>query len=328
MMNGMSTQQNLRQPKCEVCDNLLTYPDFLVTKDMGYSVCRSFDCQRIMSHKATMTPLLFKSHLEFNRKLIHQRRVRDAEKKRHVAEVIEKESQEHHDIFQFALSNFPELSAEHTHLLVIPSGYTKSIESSDERLNLYIEHLKIIISEASNYINVSAVVHDEHHGSYANRVEVDQLFEGNPGLRAISDKLCCMCKGGCCVAGKEHAYLSVFSMRRFMDENPDMSTDEVLKLYLSKISLDSIDNSCINNTDTGCKLPRDMRSDICNGYYCDSLKKYQKKMAETDSPEKVIAVQRSYTYWNRFDPGVNSEVVDVTLADEKEQVKLNWPVVP
>jgi len=325
MINGIVAQQNNSKPKCEVCDSLLTYPDFLVTSDLGYLVCRSFDCRRIMGQKSIMTPLFFKSHLEFNRKLIRQRCERDAAKKKYIEEVIEKEAQEHHDIFQAALKKYSRLSEEHTNLLVIPSGYTKSVESTDERLNQYIEHLKTIISEACNYTNASEVVTDEHQEAYSKRVEIDQQLDDSSNLRVISDKLCCMCKGGCCVSGKEHAYLSVFSMRRFMDENPEMSAEKVLELYLSKITLDSIESSCINNIETGCKLPRHMRSDICNGYYCDSLKRYHKKMTSLKKSEKVIAVQRSYTYWNRFEPGVNSEIVGVALVDEYEYINLNKP---
>jgi len=323
MINGIAAQHNNSQPKCEVCDSLLTYPDFLVTSDLDYSVCRAFDCRRIMGQKSTMAPLFFKSHLEFNRKLIRQRRERDAAKKKYIDEITEKETQEHRELFQSALNEYTGLSEESAHLLVIPSGFMKSVESTNERLNRYIEHLKTIVSEASNYTSVSGVNNEEHHNAYGKRVKVDQRFDDNPKLRTISDKLCCMCKGGCCVSGKEHAYLSVFSMRRFMDENPDMSAEKVLGLYLSKISLDSIENSCINNIETGCKLPRHMRSDICNGYYCDSLKRYQKKMLGSERPTKVIAIQRSYTYWNRFEPGINSEIVDVALVDENKYIKLN-----
>lgn len=124
-----------------------------------------------------------------------------------------------------------------------------------------------------------------------------------------------MCKGGCCASGKEHAYLSVFSIRRYMDDSPGQSTAEIIDLYLSKVSSETIKNSCINHTSTGCALPRHLRSDICNGYYCNSLKSYQEKMAGRENSIAVLAIQRSSTYWNRFEPEVHNEIIGVALIE-------------
>ena len=98
MINGSKSLQpsmqfqNLMHARCEVCDSTISRFDSLAIKDLGYSVCRSFNCRRIMSQKSTMTPLLFKSNVLFNKNLILRQREKDLVRKNHIEDVIEKES--------------------------------------------------------------------------------------------------------------------------------------------------------------------------------------------------------------------------------------------
>lgn len=313
MINGFTAKQYANQTTCEVCDGEIPYLNILAIKDIGYPVCSSVDCQQVMKQKSCMTPLLFKPYFDFNRKRIHRRKEKDAASKKRIDALIAKETQEHREILQTVLEDFPELSENTTHIVVIPSGNSTLLPPDNERIEKYTEHLKAIISEACDYNDASEVIHDEHHDAYGKRLVVEQRFSETPDLQSISDQLCCMCKGGCCASGKEHAYLSVFSIRRFMDENPDLSPEIILDFYLSNICTNSIEESCINHTETGCALPRELRSDICNGFYCESIKAYQKNMAGKNNLEVVVAIQRSSVYWKRFDSGVCDKVVDVAL---------------
>jgi len=303
--------------ECESCGCEITYSDFLITKDLGYSVCRSFDCVRMMKQKSSMSPLLFKSQLEFNKKLNRQNRERDAAKKTHIESVRKKEHLEDQFLFQSVLSKHSELSGDNTYLLVIPSGNAETVVSSGKRINKYTEHLSRIINDATAYSNASEVASDEHHNAYVKKLQTDQLIDASPLLRTVSDQLCGLCKGGCCACGNDHAYLSVFTIRRFMDDNPGFTPEQILDLYLTGISSESIDDSCINHTETGCMLPRHLRSDICNGYYCDPLKSYQEKTAGRESSQRIIVIQRSSTYWNRYESGVVNDIVSVSLVDEE-----------
>jgi len=322
MINSISAVPHTRHPVCEICDCAISYPDYLKTKDLDYSVCQSFDCRRIMSQKSSMSPLFFQAHLKFHKKLIRQRHEREVARKKHIDDIDKKEALQNSQIVTLIYKKHPEKLQENTHVLVIPKGNTSSINISDERKNNYIEHLTDIIAQAIEYKSAADVKNDEHHDAYYKKMDVDKRLNNMPGLRMISDNLCCMCKGGCCASGKDHAYLSVFSVRRFMDENLHLATDEILHLYMSKITSESIEQSCINQTLTGCVLPRHMRSDICNGYYCESLKSYQKKMTPEGSELSVIAIQRSSTYWNRYSPGVNNVVTNVSLVEEMKVTSL------
>lgn len=318
MSNGLASPLISKQLKCEVCDRLITYPDTLYNTNTDYTVCRSNDCIRVMSNKKIMTPFMFKSHLDFNRALIHKNREKNIATKEHIKNVTISEKKENRQHLKNTLITNSSLSENDIYTLTIPCGDSLSSTCKTERLSDYKEHLKSIIIEAEEYTNSSEVTYDEHHDAHGKRLVVDNKFIEKPKLKTISDNLCTMCKGGCCASGKEHAYLSVFSMRRFMDTNPDLIGDEILELYISHIKYESINGSCINHTSSGCALPRNLRSDICNGYYCDPLKKYHNNMMQLDSPKVVLAIQRSYTYWDRFKLDVCNEVINVALVDENK----------
>ncbi|MCW8933699.1 MAG: hypothetical protein OQK98_03150 [Gammaproteobacteria bacterium] len=271
-----------------------------------------------MNKKRLMTPFMFQSHLDFNRTLIRKNREKSIATKLHIEQVTAREKQENQQHLKNTLITNAHISENDIYMLTIPSGDSASSTCEKQRLDDYIEHLKSIIIEAENYNNASEVAFDEHQDAYSKRRAVENSFIEKPQLKTISDNLCTMCKGGCCASGKEHAYLSVFSMRRYMDSNPGLTGNEILNIYTSFIQPESINESCINQTTSGCALPRDLRSDICNGYYCDPLKQYHKNMLSIDTPEVILAIQRSYTYWDRFKLNVCNDVINVALVDEHD----------
>ncbi|HEY9053119.1 MAG TPA: hypothetical protein VIQ03_16320 [Gammaproteobacteria bacterium] len=269
-----------------------------------------------MSQKSSMAPMLFKTHLDFQRKIIRDRLEEQEAQKKQIEKITARERLEHQNILHLILNKNPGLSKSNTHLLVIPTGLSKLISLSKDRIKNYTEHLNSIINQAMEYTDASEVVYDQHHHAHERLAEVNRQFNQNPKLQNISDKLCCLCKGGCCASGKDHAYLSVITIRRYMDNHPDVSKQDILDLYLSNISLETIEGACINQTSTGCALPRELRSDICNGYYCDTLKTYQKKLKGKENIGVVLAIQRSKNNFNWFDPNIDNEIVNIALLDE------------
>ncbi|MCK4708219.1 MAG: hypothetical protein KAU21_06345, partial [Gammaproteobacteria bacterium] len=51
MEKGSSNYPPCSQPACEVCGCALGYLDSLQNKDLDYSVCKSFTCQKVMINK-------------------------------------------------------------------------------------------------------------------------------------------------------------------------------------------------------------------------------------------------------------------------------------
>ncbi|NOQ12926.1 MAG: hypothetical protein GQ583_00390 [Methyloprofundus sp.] len=274
-----------------------------------------------MSQKNKLSPALFAFHLDRNKKIIHERRAKDAAAIKYREDIELKESLENQKILQSILSENPHLVAKNIHTLTIPSGLSRSIPITEERLEIYSKHLKSIISKAACFADAAKVTDEIFEQNYENHdrvLKVEQLFANQPLLKSMSNQLCALCKGGCCPVGGDHAYLSVVTMRCYLDTHPDLSEQDVLDLYLSKISTKSIAGACINQTREGCVLPREMRSDVCNGFYCAPLKSYHKEYLIKGEKTEVLAIQRSHTHWNRFDPDEENEVVNVVLLGDKK----------
>jgi len=308
-----------RNNKCEVCSVKILYSAALVAKGLDYTVCDSPDCRSVMAKQSSMTASSFKSFLDYKKRSIHKHRERNVARRKYIAELGEREDRENNEMYRFALNVNPALSKENTHLMYVPSGRTELSIPAEKRIDDYIERLREIISEACDEAKISGSKFEfEHDDAYNKRVAMEQKLDDNPALRIVSDKICTLCQGGCCVTGNDHAYLTVNTIRRILVETPGLLEDEILELYTSRISSESIENSCINNTASGCALPRDLRSDICNGFYCESIHAYQQETIENNSLKKIIAVKRASTYWHRLEEGIDNKIVNVVLVDEIE----------
>ena len=64
--------------RCEICGNAIHHPDALFIADPTYPVCRSFECRNLLRQKSGMTTTMFKTHIEFKRKVNTERVAREA----------------------------------------------------------------------------------------------------------------------------------------------------------------------------------------------------------------------------------------------------------
>lgn len=314
MTNEYMVTQYSNQLKCEVCGISINSAEYFLNENSEFTVCSSLDCKRIISQKASTPPDIFKSYVE----QIRDRREKEAAKKIHIEKVKSREAQENQRIFKSVLGGRPELSENNTHVLSISSGFSDVAPPSNKRVKRYIKHLKNIISKASEYANASQLRVDQYSIAHKSLAKVEHRFAENPVLRTMSDKLCAICKGSCCAAGKEHAFLSVFTIRRLMDANPKLTAEDVLNLYLSHIQSETIENGCINQTKTGCSLPRELRADNCNAFYCQPIKSYQQKQAGKKEIDVVLAIQRSIPYFLRYEEDQSNNIVNIALVTEKD----------
>lgn len=83
--------------------------------------------------------------------------------------------------------------------------------------------------------------------------------------------VCSACKGACCAAGREHAFLRVRTMRDYAAAHPLLTDDEIVQAYLAHLPANALHPGCVYQGARGCTLPRDMRSAICNSYLCTGL---------------------------------------------------------
>jgi hypothetical protein len=306
---------------CEVCGNRIDHAQALTQQGCDIPVCRSFDCNRVINQRGLMSDVMFHSQLEFHRKLIQQHRQRQEDKKRLIEQTIAERKKQEKEILNCVVAANTQLNSQ-LKSVVIHKGLSTVSCLSELRILDYLNHLSTIIEEAASYQSIDDCVQDEHFDAQRKLENIESSFSSNPELHRTSDQLCSICKGGCCVSGNEHAYLSVFTMRQQLDRNPAWTQQDLFEKYVALISPYSIDGSCINHTSKGCALPRELRSNICNAFYCDDLKTFQKENANSAS-EKILVIQREDSYSAWVDPEIKNEVVNVALLDNDSLTEVN-----
>lgn len=111
-----------------------------------------------------------------------------------------------------------------------------------------------------------------------------------PEVDALFGQTCAFCRGGCCTGGDTHAHLAVGTLRRWLDEHPASRPRDALAAYLSHLPGASYEGSCVNHTERGCALPRALRSDTCNRYYCGALVVLRRRAAEEGGAPRAFVV--------------------------------------
>ena len=144
---------------------------------------------------------------------------------------------------------------------------SKSQHSNSKKITRLPEHRKNLFRETLlHFINKAMPEFAQKNGP----TEEDQT-EKSPPHETVEDELffeataCSICKGGCCSIGEEHAFIKEDTIFRYMSNHPDQKPAQVLAAYMSYLPDESFENSCVNHMETGCALPRDMRSSVCKG---------------------------------------------------------------
>jgi hypothetical protein len=253
------------------------------------------------------------------RKLQHATPAERAAHRQNQAERKAFEERENDAIVRHALETTTELAEQDFDVVVIPSGYADISELPDERIHKYAEHLRKVTSEAHHSADESTA---RTHRKMRELFETTEArFATEPGLRDISNRMCGMCKGGCCADGGNAAYITSATIKREKKRQPGLSDEDLVQAYLSRLSSQTITNACVNQTTTGCALPTEMRSDTCNGFHCDTLSAWHDRPRE-ERANTVLAIQRSGTYLKRNDLTQSHQVVGVALVKAEALVPL------
>lgn len=107
---------------------------------------------------------------------------------------------------------------------------------------------------------------------------------------------CMACRGDCCLAGAHrHAFISEGVIQAYRVSHPDATPEEVEAYYLDHLPKQHVTDSCVYHGETGCALPRERRSTICNSFLCWFRKEFDKACAESSAQGAVIvAVARGH----------------------------------
>jgi len=170
--------------------------------------------------------------------------------------------------------------------VVLPSGPRHLSNLPQRRRNRYRDHLNRIIAEAVT----------RPLGS-----DAPPAAPKRPPLQAsaatLIENLCTLCGGGCCTRGGHAAYLTPETIRRVMSQHPQLRPRDVLAAYLDRVGHRTETASCVNHGANGCTLPREMRSDTCNNFYCDALSTWAGAEGQV-MPRSALAIVRRHDAWN------------------------------
>jgi len=114
----------------------------------------------------------------------------------------------------------------------------------------------------------------------------------------LSVGACTACRGSCCRAGGDHAYLTEETLARVLHDHPDRTLAQVLETYLQLLPAETVRDSCVYHSATGCGLPRELRSETCNQYLCGKLRNLQAGLPE-NKPPPLLAVMFDDGKWAR-----------------------------
>lgn len=158
-------------------------------------------------------------------------------------------------------------------IVFLPSNNLQIVPLPQQRRTEFERHLSAIVKHAFD--------------RPAAGDDVDRATEEDDGYRsgsttpceaAVLRNACATCRGRCCRSGEGHAFLNDEAVQRYRQAHPSDEPDEVLGAYLSHLPASSYEGSCVYHSQTGCCLPRPMRADICNSFYCNEAERTRRRI--------------------------------------------------
>jgi hypothetical protein len=102
---------------------------------------------------------------------------------------------------------------------------------------------------------------------------------------------CVACRGWCCRRGGTHAFLDGDSTERVRRERPDLDTAALEHLYARYLGPTHLEGGCVFQGPLGCRLPRELRSDTCNRWWCEDATRIREQWdGGTLDPESTVFV--------------------------------------
>ncbi len=151
-------------------------------------------------------------------------------------------------------------------LLTVPQYRAHPTPLPGQRRRAFARYLRRLIHEALN----------EPPG----RPSRAKPINPSPALRQIAAAGCAACGGHCCSRGGVHAYLDHNSIRRVAQAHPTLRARGLAALYFDRLPAESLDGSCVFHRSDGCVLPRELRANLCNVFYCTPLLRFFRAHAD------------------------------------------------
>lgn len=305
---------------CEICASPVSYLEFREQPVENSFVCKSVKCRRILSHKES-NPAKFKSQLRTYKKAIDARQAKIA----CIDKAGKKEPSENQPVSHPVPETAPGNLERPFHLVHVREGTSTLSSPSEEYLETYKAHVAAIIAEVYSVESPEEASALDIESPDIKNPGLESIEEAeaspeesheNPAFTAIGERVCGSCKGGCCSIGANHAFIKNATIERVREILPEHSAEDMLNEYLSRISDQTMEGSCINHTQTGCSLPTYLRADICNQFFCRDLLKLKGRFDTGTPPDSVLVVKLSSDLWERYCESGENEVTEVLTVQE------------
>lgn len=305
--NAINSQA--RPGHCQVCRAPLDSP---IQFADAHLVCHSLECKTLLAQlNAAPSYETHLPHFERQAERLRLRRQAQNAADAHARDVDAQEALDDEARIGILSQALPELTGCNIPVINIPASTHGAQPLTEDRINRYRESLQQAISEAfaDPPIEDYALL-----DSQRKQEDVSKLLSIKPNAKALAELGCQLCKGSCCSAGKDTGFVSLLTIQRATQYLKTESPEELLAAYLDRLPSEVIGQSCINHGVEGCVLPRDMRSDICNGYFCDSLKDVIHTIEPSEQPANAVLIQRHYELWSKYDEQTCHDITRVVLV--------------
>ncbi|MCQ8104765.1 hypothetical protein NP590_11665 [Methylomonas sp. SURF-2] len=146
---------------------------------------------------------------------------------------------------------------------VLPRNSRQLVPIDVTRVEALRQHLERIVIEAEALPDAEC----ESKETSATTHGVEPQQAEMPALAAA----CGLCAGHCCATGGDSAWLEPTTIRRLQRQLPPLAAPRIIGHYLDYVPETGYQDSCIYHAENGCRLPRQLRSNVCNQYLCKGL---------------------------------------------------------
>ncbi len=168
------------------------------------------------------------------------------------------------------------------HIVVVPYNDRKYVPLPQNRIEEFVANLRQLAQRVTEE-------DDSEDNLYPKEFSLKKVLpmadaQQESRFNRLNMEACSMCGGKCCQSGGTHAYLKPTNMKAAMAQAEESNYDSVIELYVSYLPELAYEDACVYHTRTGCALPRDLRSNICNTYLCPTLNEIVEIVAKDTRP--------------------------------------------
>ncbi len=270
--------------KCSVCGE----PAHLFSPD-SEPVCLRPECKHVLSKKQHMNEIAYKRYFALQAEQIKRTMRQAALKKKRMEEKRRKEKEEYVACMMSTIKEVHGYDPAIYPCTVMSKNTRKIGKLPKRREKLFQQFLSTLVNEAFSEI-------EDNKG---NKNETPYGREVIEDAYPFEAKACAVCRGVCCTRAENKAYLRKETILRYLSEHSGQKPGHVLAAYMAYLAETTYVNSCVYHTETGCCLPRAMRSDSCNEFFCDALNELNGHFTKTPMPKGVFLIDPAPDNWRK-----------------------------